>query len=61
MYSFMVSPKVDVKNYIDGLLQVPTGVTNLADLIAFNNEHADVELVPPFWTSQSESVFVLQS
>ncbi|KAJ3479278.1 hypothetical protein NLI96_g9169 [Meripilus lineatus] len=46
--------KVDVKNYIDGLLQVPTGVTNLADLIAFNNEHADVELVPPFWTSQSD-------
>ena len=29
---------------------------NLADLIAFNSAHADEELVPPFWTDQSEYV-----
>ncbi|ETW77517.1 hypothetical protein HETIRDRAFT_10776, partial [Heterobasidion irregulare TC 32-1] len=46
--------KVDVQNYIAGLLAVPTGVTDLADLIAFNNAHPDLELVAPFYTSQSE-------
>lgn len=35
------------------LLEVPTGVQTLADLIAFNLEHADVELPEPYWTSQS--------
>ena len=35
---------------------MPTGVKNLADLIAFNIAHADEELVPPFWTDQSEYV-----
>ncbi|KAI0044868.1 amidase signature enzyme [Auriscalpium vulgare] len=46
--------KVDVKNYISGLLKVPTGVTSLADLIAFNNAHPTEELIPPFYTSQSD-------
>ncbi|KAI0089573.1 amidase signature enzyme [Irpex rosettiformis] len=45
--------KVDVNNYISGLLEVPTGVKDLADLIAFNTAHADQELPPPFWTDQS--------
>ncbi|KAI0329789.1 amidase signature enzyme [Cubamyces sp. BRFM 1775] len=45
--------KVDVNQYIAGLLEVPTGVKNLADLIAFNIAHADEELVAPFWTDQS--------
>ena len=35
------------------LLEVPTGVRTLADLITFNTAHADKELVEPFWTSQS--------
>ena len=35
---------------------MPTGVKDLADLIAFNIAHADEELVPPFWTDQSEYV-----
>ncbi|VDB86848.1 unnamed protein product [Peniophora sp. CBMAI 1063] len=48
--------KVDVKNYIDGLLEVPTNVTDLADLIAFNIAHASEELVPPFFTDQSEFI-----
>ncbi|TFY52698.1 hypothetical protein EVG20_g10440 [Dentipellis fragilis] len=48
--------KVDVKNYISGLLKVPTGVTDLADLIAFNIAHADEELIPPFYTDQSEFI-----
>ena len=39
---------------MEELLEVPTGVRTLADLIAFNIAHADEELVPPFWTSQSE-------
>ncbi|KAI0062507.1 amidase signature enzyme [Artomyces pyxidatus] len=46
--------KVDVKNYISGLLKVPTGVTDLADLIAFNIAHANEELIPPFYADQSQ-------
>ncbi|THH30588.1 hypothetical protein EUX98_g3595 [Antrodiella citrinella] len=45
--------KVDLATYIAGLVEVPTGVKTLADLIAFNVAHADEELVPPFWTDQS--------
>ncbi|TFY52700.1 hypothetical protein EVG20_g10439, partial [Dentipellis fragilis] len=45
--------KVGIKNYISGLLKVPTGVTDLADLIAFNIAHADEELIPPFYADQS--------
>ncbi|KAI0342226.1 amidase signature enzyme [Trametopsis cervina] len=45
--------KVDVNNYIAGLVKVPTGVRSLADLITFNSAHADQELPPPFWTDQS--------
>ncbi|KAI0291777.1 amidase signature enzyme [Multifurca ochricompacta] len=48
--------KVDVEKYIAGLLKVPTGVKTLADLIAFNTAHASEELIPPFWTSQSEFI-----
>ncbi|TFK84305.1 amidase signature enzyme, partial [Polyporus arcularius HHB13444] len=44
--------KVDVNKYISELVEVPTGVKDLADLIAFNTAHADEELVPPFWTDQ---------
>ncbi|KAI0819884.1 amidase signature enzyme [Trametes gibbosa] len=47
---------VDVEKYISGLLEVPTGVKNLADLIAFNTVHAEEELVPPFWTDQSQFI-----
>ncbi|TFY75630.1 hypothetical protein EWM64_g8381, partial [Hericium alpestre] len=48
--------KVDIQNYISGLLEVPTNVTDLADLIAFNIAHADEELIPPFYTDQSEFI-----
>ncbi|KAI0030559.1 amidase signature enzyme [Vararia minispora EC-137] len=48
--------KVDVKTYIDGLLKVPTGVADLADLIAFNIAHAAEELPAPFYTDQSEFI-----
>ncbi|CDO76779.1 hypothetical protein BN946_scf184978.g8 [Trametes cinnabarina] len=48
--------KVDVERYLAGLVEVPTGVRTLADLIAFNIAHADEELVPPFWTDQSQFI-----
>ncbi|KAI0634590.1 amidase signature enzyme [Trametes polyzona] len=48
--------KVDVERYIAGLLEIPTGVKTLADLIAFNTAHANEELVPPFWTDQSQFI-----
>ncbi|KAI0819875.1 amidase signature enzyme [Trametes gibbosa] len=48
--------KVGINEYIAELLDVPTGVKNLADLIAFNTAHADEELVQPFWTDQSEFI-----
>ncbi|KAI9437951.1 amidase signature enzyme [Lactarius indigo] len=48
--------KVDVEEYISRLIKVPTGVKTLADLIAFNIAHASQELVPPFWTDQSQFI-----
>ncbi len=45
--------QLDLNKYVAGLLEVPTGVKNLADIIAFNTAHANEELVPPFWTDQS--------
>ena len=45
-----------MNRYISELVEVPTGVTDLVDLIAFNIAHADEELVPPFWTDQSQCV-----
>ncbi|RPD60677.1 amidase signature enzyme [Lentinus tigrinus ALCF2SS1-7] len=48
--------KVDVNKYISELVEVPTGVKDLADLIAFNIAHANEELVPPFWTDQSQFI-----
>ncbi|KAH8987948.1 amidase signature enzyme [Lactarius hatsudake] len=47
---------VNLEEYISGLIEVPTGVKTLADLIAFNIAHASQELVPPFWTDQSQYV-----
>lgn len=43
-----------MNNYIAGLLEVPTGVKNLSDLIAFNIANADKELIPPYYTDQSQ-------
>ncbi len=45
-----------LNKYISELVHVPTGVKDLAGLIAFNEAHADLELVPPYWTSQSQYV-----
>lgn len=50
--------QVDVNNYIAGLVKVPTGVKNLADLIQFNIDHADEELIPPFYADQSQYVSI---
>jgi amidase len=50
--------KVDVTKYISELLEVPTGVKNLADLIEFNKTHADLELIPPYHDDQSRWVYV---
>ena len=47
---------MDVNNYIAGLVKVPTGVKNLGDLITFNIDHASEELIPPFYTDQSQWV-----
>lgn len=38
---------MDINNYLAGLVDVPTGVKSLGDLIAFNTHHADMELIPP--------------
>ncbi|KAH9024026.1 amidase signature enzyme [Lactarius deliciosus] len=48
--------KVNLEEYISGLIEVPTGVKTLADLTAFNIAHASQELIPPFWTDQSQLV-----
>ncbi|KAH9033361.1 amidase signature enzyme [Lactarius pseudohatsudake] len=51
---------VNLEEYISGLIEVPTGVKTMADLIAFNIAHASQELVPPFWTDQSQ-LFISKS
>ncbi|KIJ40486.1 hypothetical protein M422DRAFT_68550 [Sphaerobolus stellatus SS14] len=48
--------KVDLQKYLDGLVQIPTDVRSLADIIAFNTENADKELVEPYWTSQQRFI-----
>ncbi|KAG1740447.1 amidase signature domain-containing protein [Suillus paluster] len=45
--------KVDIRKYISELVEVPTGVKTLADLIEFNKTHADLELPAPFYTDQT--------
>ena len=47
---------MDINNYLAGLVKVPTGVKTLADLITFNTDHADLELIPPYYTSQAQWV-----
>jgi amidase len=49
--------QVDVNKYITSLVDVPTGVKNLAGLITFNIQNAKEELIPPFYTDQSQSVY----
>ncbi|TFK78316.1 amidase signature enzyme [Polyporus arcularius HHB13444] len=51
-----VDLKHGLNKYISELVHVPTGVKDLAGLIAFNEAHADLELVPPYWTSQSQFI-----
>ncbi|TDL27717.1 amidase signature enzyme [Rickenella mellea] len=48
--------KVDLNKYLAGLQHVPTGVKNLADIIQFNIDHADKELIPPFYADQSQMI-----
>ncbi|KAG2347190.1 amidase signature enzyme [Suillus weaverae] len=52
----MTDFKVDLAEYFSGLLEVPTGVKNLAGLIEFNNTHADLELIPPYHDDQSRLI-----
>ncbi|KAI0049504.1 amidase signature enzyme [Auriscalpium vulgare] len=44
--------KMGLKEYISGLTEVPTGVKDLADLIQFNIDNADKELITPYYDSQ---------
>lgn len=44
--------KVNVEQYISKLIEVPTGVKTLNDIIEFNKTHADKELIEPFWADQ---------
>ncbi|KAI0035570.1 amidase signature enzyme [Vararia minispora EC-137] len=42
-----------IEKYIADLPHVPTGVRTLEDLMAFNDTHAEQELIAPFYNSQS--------
>jgi amidase len=46
--------QIELNKYIAGLVKVPTGVKNLADIISFDIAHASEELIPPFYTDQSQ-------
>ncbi|KAG1885415.1 amidase signature domain-containing protein [Suillus subluteus] len=48
--------KIDVNKYISELVEVPTGVKALTDLIEFNKTCADQELPAPFYTDQSQFI-----
>ena len=52
-YAELSDAQMNVQTYLEGLLEVPTGVRTLADLIAFNTANPTLELVPPFYTSQA--------
>jgi amidase len=45
--------KFGISKYISELVEVPTGVKTLSDLIEFNNINSDLELPGPFYTDQS--------
>ncbi|KZO95572.1 amidase signature enzyme [Calocera viscosa TUFC12733] len=49
---FATDFKVDIKNYLSELLEIPTGVHDLGDLIEFNIAHASLEL-PPLQNNQA--------
>lgn len=48
--------KVNIHSYLSKLLDVPTGVRTLADLIKFNEDNREKELVEPYWTDQARFV-----
>ncbi|KAF9224856.1 amidase signature enzyme [Gyrodon lividus] len=48
--------KLALNKYLSELVEVPTGVRSLADVIKFNLEHAEVELPPPYYKDQSQLV-----
>ncbi|EPQ50833.1 amidase signature enzyme [Gloeophyllum trabeum ATCC 11539] len=56
LYVMTVDLKVDLNKYLAELVEVPTGVRDLADLIKFNEEHAEQELPAPYWTDQSRFI-----
>lgn len=58
---FLILNQVDIAKYLSELVEVPTGVRTLADLIAFNEANADKELIPPYWDSQSKYVESIHS
>lgn len=50
--------KPALNKYLAELVEVPTGVRSLADVIRFNLAHADVELPSPYYTDQSQFVML---
>ncbi|KAF8548295.1 amidase signature enzyme [Imleria badia] len=46
--------KPALNKYLAELVEVPTGVRSLADVIKFNLAHADIELPAPYYTDQSQ-------
>jgi amidase len=45
-----------LEKYLAELLEVPTGVRTMADIIEFNIKNADKELIPPYYADQSKYV-----
>ncbi|TFY69349.1 hypothetical protein EVJ58_g456 [Rhodofomes roseus] len=45
--------RANVHGYLSKLVEVPTGVRTVEDLIRFNEENREKELVEPFWTDQA--------
>lgn len=46
----------EIEAYISNLLDVPTGVKNVSDIIQFNIDHAELELIPPYYDAQEMCV-----
>lgn len=48
--------KYDLKAYLERLVEVPSGTRSLADVIEFNQAHADLELISPYYNDQSRFI-----
>ncbi|EIW79347.1 amidase signature enzyme [Coniophora puteana RWD-64-598 SS2] len=53
---FRMDFRADINEYLGELIHTPSDVRTLSDLIAYNIEHADVELIAPHYANQDKFI-----